>query len=134
MRKIINFHGHNTLKVAILLTLVLSKFIYGSPIWYVDQKGLHKFGKRFVYAVKISFYIYFCLFLDVPNSFITNRCLIKENIFYLKNLHTSCSQVDLSQENSQLSLKYYIDNVRFVAVPKLFNITKYKDKLLEVNM
>lgn len=88
-----------------------SKFIYGSPIWYVDQKGLHKF--------------------DVPNSFITNRCLIKENIFYLKNIHTSCSQVDLSQENSQLSLKYYIDNVRFVAVPKLFNITKYKDKLLE---
>ncbi|CAG9827415.1 unnamed protein product [Diabrotica balteata] len=87
------------------------KILYGSSMWLVNRRGIHKFG--------------------VLNSFITNRCIIKEAVFYLKNLDTKCSQNEIYEDNPYINLKYYFQNVYLIANPMLVNLTKWKQKVFE---
>ncbi|XP_028132794.2 tectonic-3 [Diabrotica virgifera virgifera] len=87
------------------------KILYGSSMWLVNRRGIHKFG--------------------LLNSFITNRCLIKEAVFYLKNLDTKCSQNEIFEDNPYINLKYYFQNVYLITNPMLVNLTKWKQKVFE---
>ncbi|XP_056632136.1 tectonic-1 [Diorhabda sublineata] len=87
------------------------KLMYGTPIWLLSRRGFHKFG--------------------IPNSFVRKNCLIKEEVFYLKNFETECFQTDLIESNPNLNLQNYYENIFFLSHPMLIDIKNWKEKIIE---
>ncbi|CAH1187698.1 unnamed protein product [Phyllotreta striolata] len=89
-----------------------SKLVYGSPVWSVNRNKLRRFG--------------------VPNSFVTDGCIIVENVNFLQDLHTSCTQV-VSENNPMLSLAYYLEQAKFVSGLNTLNpLSRSKENVYEV--
>nr|XP_023023402.1 uncharacterized protein LOC111511606 [Leptinotarsa decemlineata] len=87
------------------------KFRYGNPIWLVRKNGMVKF--------------------QVPNKFITNRCILEEDVLAMKNVENVCTQTDISEENPYLSLKTFFEHIYVISAPNLVNMSKYKHGIFE---
>ncbi|KAG5860641.1 hypothetical protein JTB14_001695 [Gonioctena quinquepunctata] len=89
------------------------KFLYGNHVWLVRRNGISKF--------------------QLPNKFITNRCIIDEDVFNMKNMENVCAQTDISEDNPYLNMKTFFEDMYVIAAPSLVNVSKYTHGIFQVN-
>lgn len=63
----------------------------------------------------------------MPSGFYTHRCIFEKEIRAYKNFQGHCAQTDISEQNEQLQLKYYFQNILILNETSQTNQTfKYK--------
>ncbi|XP_017784848.1 PREDICTED: tectonic-1 [Nicrophorus vespilloides] len=79
-------------------------YTYGDDIWFL---------KNYTNIYK----------LEIPDSFITDACLMKKKVKYLQNLKTSCSRNSVDE---YLTIQHYNNNLTVLSSPQMFqvNITR----------
>ncbi|CAH1179136.1 unnamed protein product [Phaedon cochleariae] len=83
---------------------VTKKFVYGNRIFIIQNRQLKKF--------------------QLPNKFITNRCLLMDDVVNLKNVRNTCVQDVIGEDNRYLSMREYYEN-SYIIASESFNLTKY---------
>ncbi|CAH0546731.1 unnamed protein product [Brassicogethes aeneus] len=88
-------------------------FIYGSPTFIIRNNKIQKF--------------------DIDVSWFTDVCNNKEQILYLKNAKTTCSVLNVGDDNKKLNFITYFHNISILATPNAINKSKFYDEHFQIN-
>ncbi|KAJ8968383.1 hypothetical protein NQ314_002333 [Rhamnusium bicolor] len=64
---------------------------------------------------------------NYQKKFLSNTCIIREDVLNMKNIKNVCTQIDISEENKHLNFASYFQNISIIAAPILLNVSKYKN-------